>query len=67
MDIPQSGRTGILIVRLWIESNAVDGFRARVTHTADAADPIEHTSVAATPADLYQKVRSWVEAFVNPN
>jgi antitoxin component HigA of HigAB toxin-antitoxin module len=62
---PQSpDRTGILIVRLWIEANVHGGFRARITQTLDSASPDQTKDIAATPDDIYAVVRTWVEAFV---
>ena len=60
-------RTGILIVRLWIEGNASEGFRARITQTLDATGPEQAMATAANPEDIYAVVQTWVEAFVNPN
>ena len=64
---PPSDRTGILIVRLWIEGNAHEGFRARITQTGDSAGPEKAMSTAANPEDLYAAVRTWVETFVDLN
>ena len=64
MTRPFTDRTGILVVRLWIEANARDGFRARITRTLDAAGPEQAPASAATPEDIYAVVRTWVEAFV---
>lgn len=61
-----SDRTGILIVRLWIEADAqVEGFRARITQTLDSTDPKQAVASAADPEDVYAVVRTWVEAFVD--
>ena len=60
-------RTGILIVRLWIEGNALEGFRARITQTLDAKGREQAMATAANPEDIYAVVRTWVETFVNPN
>lgn len=60
-------RTGILIVRLWIEERSHEGFRARITQTLDSASPDELMATAATPEDLYDVVKTWVEQFVSPN
>lgn len=64
MKRPSADRTGILVVRLWIEANPRDGFRARITRTLDAAGPEQADATAATPEDVYAVVRTWVEAFV---
>jgi antitoxin component HigA of HigAB toxin-antitoxin module len=67
MKTPSSDRTGILIVRLWLEGNARDGFRARITQTLDSAGPEQAMATAANPEDVYAVVKTWVETFVNPN
>jgi hypothetical protein len=66
MQSQSSDRTGILIVRLWNEGSARDGFRARITQTLDSTGAEEPTATAeADPEDVYASVRTWVEAFVN--
>jgi hypothetical protein len=67
MKTPSSDRTGLLIVRLWIEGSAREGFRARITQTLDSAGTEQAMATAATPEDTYAVVRTWVEAFVNRN
>jgi hypothetical protein len=58
-------RTGILIVRLWIEGNGLAGFRARITRTLDSEGHEQEVAVAAAPDDVYAVVQGWVEAFVD--
>jgi hypothetical protein len=60
-----SDRTGILIVRLWIEGNAREGLRARITHSLDSTSRDQAMATAADPEDIYAVVRTWVEAFVD--
>lgn len=60
-------QTGILIVRLWIEGSAAGGFRARITQTHDSSGLEQASATAGNPEDLYAVVRSWVEAFLQPN
>lgn len=60
-------RTGILIVRLWIEGTANGGFRARISQTHDAAGLERGMTTAGTPEDLYDVVRNWVETFIGSN
>jgi hypothetical protein len=60
-------RTGILIVRLWIEQNTGGGFRARITQTHDSSGRQQAMATAGNPEDLYTAVRTWVEAFVQQN
>lgn len=65
MSSPSADRTGILIVRLWIEANAREGFRARITQTLDSTGDEQTMATTADPEDLYAVVRTWVEAFVD--
>lgn len=65
MGIQTSDPTGILIVRLWIEGNARDGFRARITQTLDSTSREQAVTTAADPEDVYAVVRTWVETFVH--
>jgi hypothetical protein len=65
MTTQTADRTGVLIVRLWIEGNPHDGFRARITQTLDSTDDEQTMSTAANPDDLCAVVRTWVDAFVN--
>jgi hypothetical protein len=67
MTSPSSDRTGILILHLWIEAAADEGFRARITQTFDSAGPEQAMATAATPEDIYSVVQTWVEAFLDPN
>lgn len=67
MRIQPANRTGILIVRLWVEANDRQRVRARITQILDSAGPQQAMAAAATPADIYAVVRSWVEAFVDEN
>ena len=65
MGTQDSDRTGILIVRLWIEGSAREGLRARITRTLDSAGHEQEMLTAATPEGIYDVVRTWVEAFVD--
>jgi hypothetical protein len=62
-----SDRTGLLIVRLWIEGNPRDGFRARITQTLDSAGRERAVAMAGTPEAVCTVVQQWVDEFVNSN
>lgn len=62
-----SDRTGLLIVRLWIEGNARDGFRARITQTLDSAGNERAVAMAGTPEAVCTVVQHWVDEFVDSN
>jgi len=60
-------RTGLLVVRLWIEGDALGGFRARITQKLDST-AIEHTvAIAGNAEDACAVVQKWIDAFVNSN
>lgn len=61
-----SDRTGVLIVRLWIEANHELGLRARITQTLDTTATEQSVAVAASADDICAVVKRWVEAFVDP-
>jgi hypothetical protein len=60
-------RTGLMILRLWIEGNVRVGFRARITQTLDSAGPKKSTEMAGSPEDVCVVVQRWVDEFVNSN
>lgn len=64
MNARSSDRTGILILHVWMEGSAHDCFRARVTQTLDSTGAEQAMATAADPDDIYDIVRTWVEAFV---
>lgn len=58
-----SGRTGVMIVRIWIEGS--DGtLRARLTETLDVTAREDTTRVASTLEEIVEIVSSWVDGFV---
>src|SRR5688500_2864555 len=67
MVTPTSDRTGILIVRIWIEPSAAEGFRARVVHSPDSGEGEATTASAGSHEALYAIVRAWAEAFTDAN
>ena len=62
-----SDRTGLLIVRLWIEGNPVDGFRARITQKLDSTTVEHAVAVADNAQDVSIVVQKWMVDFVNSN
>jgi len=59
-----SDRTGLLIVRLWVEHDSRVGFRARITQSLDSSSVEQAMTMAVSPEDVYAVVQAWVEAFV---
>lgn len=58
-----SDRTGVLVVRLWIEANHERGLRARITQTLDAIAGEQSVAVAASADDIVAVVKRWVDEF----
>lgn len=57
-------RTGVLVLRVWIERDAGNGLRARITAERELGSG-ERTSVAAvTIEQILAYIRTWVEEFV---
>jgi hypothetical protein len=54
-------RTGVLVIRAWIESGSL---RARVTRTLDTSVRDDAVSVVATPQEVTRIVVDWLDAFV---
>jgi hypothetical protein len=57
-------RTGLLVIRVWIEPDGDDGFRARITRTLDVSARDETVTVAASPAEVTGVLVQWLEEFV---
>jgi 16S rRNA G1207 methylase RsmC len=57
-------RTGVLVVRAWLEDAGDKRLRARITHTRDVARPGETVIVTAGREEVFAAVRSWLEAFM---
>lgn len=55
-------RTGLLIVRAWIEAGD-EGLRARITRVLDLAAPEEVVVAVAGPAEVLATVRAWLDDF----
>jgi len=66
MDVLPSNRTGVLIVRLWVETNHHTKLRARIAQTIDTVVPEETFAVAASADDICEAVKQWVEEFTGP-
>ena len=59
-------RTGVFVVRLWIEPNHEAGLRARITQTIDTRVPERSVAIAASADDICAVIKSWVDDFVAP-
>jgi len=57
-------RTGVVVVRVWLEPGHDEQVRARVTAT-DLATNEETTAVAASVEEIVRIVRAWIQSFVS--
>jgi hypothetical protein len=57
-------RTGVLVIRVWIEPGAGGGIRARITRTLDVAERDEVATAASTPEEITRTVGDWLDAFL---
>ncbi len=58
-----SGRTGVMVVRIWIEGGE-GSFRARLVGTLDVTNREETARAASTLDEIVEIVTTWVETFV---
>jgi hypothetical protein len=70
MVIVEQDRSAALLVRVWTEDGA-EGFRARVTAMdtsgSDSTGEELTIAVAASPGDLLDALRAWLEQFLDPD
>lgn len=55
-------RTGVLVVRAWIEGDPAQ-LKARITQTVDVASREPVSTTASTPDQIFAAVRRWLEEF----
>jgi hypothetical protein len=62
---PPTERTGVVVLRVWIEPDRTpgSGLRVRITKTADVSTPESVTVAVATIDDAIAVVRRFLEAF----
>jgi hypothetical protein len=56
-----SHRTGLLIIRAWVEEGSADPLRAQVRVTGDISTGIEHTLTLVQPDTVGELVDTWLE------
>jgi hypothetical protein len=65
MTVSSSERTGLLLLRVWIEpGHATKALRARLTGTVGGSGREVSIATAATVQDAVESIRSWLEDFV---
>jgi hypothetical protein len=57
--VPQD-RTGLLIIRAWIEPGSVEPLRAHLRVTSDVANGFERTETFSNPGDVEHVVTRWL-------
>ena len=66
MTAVEADRTGVMIVRIWLESAHEQGLRARLTESSDLASRKHVSHAAASVDEIVGTVRRWAERFSNP-
>ncbi|MGW3286140.1 hypothetical protein ACWDR3_16040 [Streptomyces sp. NPDC001002] len=61
METP-STRSGVLILRVWVESGREDGFRARIIRTVDGQQ--ETPTAVSRTGDALAAVRTWLDELI---
>jgi hypothetical protein len=56
-------RTGVLVLRVWVEVHPEKGLRARITETNDIVAGRQRSVAAASVAGVVEIVRAWLERF----
>jgi hypothetical protein len=67
MKIVSPDRTGVLILRLWIEASHKTALRARITQTLDSTATEQPVGVAASAENICAVVKQWVQNFEDSN
>jgi hypothetical protein len=57
-------RTGLLVIRAWIEANGETRLRARITRMVDVNTQEQISTVAATPEEITGTVVEWLETLL---
>jgi hypothetical protein len=65
-DEPGRERTGILVIRVWLEQDAPGRLRARLTQAADLDHPATTLATAADVPAVCAAVEAWLHQFLDP-
>ena len=57
-------RSGVLVVRAWVEGGTPAGLRARITQSRDLASTEQLVTAAATVDEILATVRAWLNALL---
>ena len=58
-------RTGILVIRVWLEQDAPGRLRARLTQAADLGDPGTTLATASDLPGVCDAVEAWLRQFLD--
>jgi hypothetical protein len=67
MNTTSTDRTGLLILRVWVDGQPSDGLRVRITQTFDSSGKEQAVAMAGSSDDACSVVREWIAAFVASN
>jgi hypothetical protein len=59
-------RTGILVIRVWLEQDAPGRLRARLIQAADLGEPPATLATAADVPEVCAAVETWLRRFLDP-
>jgi hypothetical protein len=58
-------RSGVLIVRAWVEAGAMPGLRARITQSHDLTSTEQTVTTTSDIDDILSTVRGWLDALLS--
>jgi hypothetical protein len=58
-------RTGILVIRVWVEQDDAGRLRARLTQAADLGETATTLAVATGVPDICDAVEAWLRQFLD--
>jgi hypothetical protein len=64
-DRPVPERTGILVIRVWVEQEPPGRLRARLTQAADLGEPATTLATAADVPGVCAAVEAWLRRFLD--
>ena len=64
--MPPSERTGVLVLRVWIEAGSESGFRARITVEDELGSHERVSVIAGSIEQVVEFVERWLKGFVAP-
>ncbi|MGH8932084.1 MAG: hypothetical protein ACRDZO_16055 [Egibacteraceae bacterium] len=64
MSMSPGERTGLVLVRAWVEGNDRSTFRVRITQRNDITETEQTVTATATVEETCEAVRRWLERFL---